>query len=188
MTARPADNPFASHRIDALDYRFADGGGLVDVTTALARHGRRGAIVGPHGSGKTTLLDTLAESLEGEVVRARLSADTTRPLARALHQLPSRVGPGHSVLLDGAEQLGTWAWRRFRQASAAAGTLVVTSHRQGRLATIHECRTTLTLLVELVLELDPVTADAVDLGALFRRHQGNLRLCFRELYDLHAGW
>lgn len=186
MTVRPADNPFAGHRIDALRYRFDEGGvgGLVD---ALARSGGRGAVVGPHGSGKTTLLDALEPHLGTEVVRLRLDAGTARPIDHVLHRLPAALGPDHAVLLDGAEQLGWWGWRRVRRATAEAGRLVITSHRPGRLPTILECRTSPGLLAELVRELDAATADAVDLEALFRRHRGNLRLCFRELYDLHAG-
>ena len=183
---RPADNPFAGHRVDSLTYRF-HGSGVDDLLDALTRYRGRGAVIGPHGSGKTTLLDTLAPRLGGGVVRVRLASGTDRPIDHVLHGLPTAVGPAHTVLLDGAEQLGPWAWRRFRRATEAAGTLVVTSHRPGRLATIHECRTSPALLAEQVRELDPATADTVDLGDLFHRHRGNLRLCFRELYDLHAG-
>lgn len=183
---RPADNPFASHRVDSLSYRFI-GPDVGDLLDALARHGGRGAVLGPHGSGKTTLLDTLERHLGGAVVRARLDTGTARPVDHVLRRLPAALGPDNAIFIDGAEQLGWWAWRQVRRATAAAGRLVIASHRPGRLPTIHECRTSPTLLAELVRELDPATADAVDLEALFRRHRGNLRLCFRELYDLHAG-
>jgi hypothetical protein len=182
---RPADNPFASHRVDSLSHRFIQRN-VGDLLDALARHGGRGAVLGPHGSGKTTLLDTLEPHLGAEVVRIRLDAGTARPVDHVLHRLPADLGPDHAILLDGAEQLGWWAWRRVSRATAEAGRLVITSHRPGRLPTILECRTSPALLAELVRELDPATADAVDLDGLFQRHRGNLRLCFRELYDLHS--
>ncbi|HSN54305.1 MAG TPA: hypothetical protein VLT32_06515, partial [Candidatus Sulfomarinibacteraceae bacterium] len=102
-------------------------------------------------------------------------------------RLPAALGPDHAILLDGAEQLGWWGWRQVRRATAVAGRLVITSHRPGRLPTILECRTSPGLLAELVRELDPAIGDTVDLEALFHRHHGNIRLCFRELYDLRSG-
>jgi hypothetical protein len=186
VSARPADNPFASRRIDSLRYRHRDLLGR-DLLRCLARNGRRGAIVGPHGSGKTTLLEEIAPKLDGRVVWIRLTAGTDQPFDRARAAVPPSIDRDHTVLFDGAEQLGPWAWRRFRRSVRNAGAVVITCHTPGRLPTIHECRTDFALLEELVTELAPETADAVDLEALFQRHDGNIRLCFRELYDLHAG-
>lgn len=182
MSVRPADNPFASARIDGLAYHF-DRGGLPMIVERLARHGGRGAIVGPHGSGKTTLMDELADSLSSEPVRIRLDAVTAHPFRTTVRALPTAVGSRHAVLLDGAEQLGATAWWRLQQRVRRAGLVVITSHRPGRLPTVHTCATTPELLRELVRELDPATAATVDIGDLFDRHGGNLRECFRELYD-----
>ena len=186
MIARPADNPFASRRIDRLSYRFrvADTAALID---GLLRNGNRGAIIGPHGSGKTTLLEHLAVRLEGEMVWIRLSADTVAPVRSARAGLPTDVGPRHTLLIDGAEQLGPWSWWRLSHQMRYAGAIVVTSHRPGRLPTIYECATDPELLTELVGELAPEVVDAVDLEDLFERNRGNIRECFRELYDLWAG-
>jgi ABC-type branched-subunit amino acid transport system ATPase component len=186
VAMRPADNPFASRRIDGLHYRFRRGD-INDIKAALARHGNRGAIVGPHGRGKTTLLDALAGHLEGEIIRVSLRSDTRRPLSQALASLPAAVRDIHAVLLDGAEQLGRWSWRRVHHRIRKAGAIIITSHRPGRLPTIHRCTTDPALLAELVAELAPEMVGAVDLEDLFRRHGGNIRLCFRDLYDLWAG-
>ncbi len=97
--------------------------------------------------------------------------------------LTRRIGPEHTILIDGAEQLGPWSWWRIRWLTRHAGTIVITSHSPGRLPTIHECTTDVALLEELVRELAPEVAETVDLVALFHRHCGNVRLCFRELYD-----
>jgi hypothetical protein len=183
MTIRPADNPFAGARIDRLAFRFTD----VDeaaVFRRLADSGSRGAIVGRHGRGKTTLLEHLAARLDAEAVWIRLSGATASPIRSALDALPNRISSEHAVLIDGAEQLGGVAWWRLERRLRAAGTVIITSHRPGRLPTIHECTTSPELLRGLVTELAPKLAATVDLGGLFDRHDGNLRLCFRELYDL----
>lgn len=185
MSTRPADNPFSSRRIDSLAYRFLDGS-LDEVLAGLRQADGRGAIVGPHGSGKTTLLEELATHLTDDPVWIRLDAGTARPLAVAITSLPTIVADRH-VFVDGAEQLAAVAWWRFRRRVRRARTLTVTSHRPGRLPTLIECRTSPALLDELVSKLDPATAHEVDLEALYRRRGGNIRLCLRDLYDLHSG-
>jgi ABC-type branched-subunit amino acid transport system ATPase component len=185
LTTRPADNPFASRRIDRLTYSFPEGG-LRSVLERLRRAGGRGAVIGPHGSGKTTLLETLADRLDGRSVWLGLNAETSRPLGFAIAALTESVGPEHTVLIDGAEQLGRWAWWRLTRRVKDAGIVVIASHSPGRFPTIHECLTSPRLLAELVEELAPEMVEETDLDALFRRHHGNIRLCFRELYDLWA--
>ena len=182
-TVRPVDNPFASNRIDGLTYRFA-GDDVTTVLDRLARHGFRGAVVGPHGSGKTTLLGTLAAHLSGQPVRIRLDGATLHPLRTAVATLPNPVEPRHALLIDGAELLGPVDWWRLCWRMRHAVAVVITGHRAGRLPTVHECATTAELLRDLVRELDPTTAEAVDIDDLFHRHDGNLRECFRELYDV----
>jgi hypothetical protein len=185
VTARPADNPFASRRIDGLVYRF-QGSGIASVIDRLERNGGRGAIVGPHGSGKTTLLELVARRLEGRNLWIGLNAETVRPLESVLAALPDTVTSGHAILIDGAEQLGRWAWWRLARRVRDAGIVVITSHTPGRLPTIHECTTSPQLLAGLVAELAPDITRSTDLDELYRRHDGNIRLCFRELYDLWA--
>ena len=185
MTTRPADNPFASRRIDRLVYLFR-GSGIESVIDRLEQNGGRGAVIGPHGSGKTTLLEALADRLDGCPVRLGLNAETSRPLGFAIAALPESVGPEHTVLIDGAEQLGRWAWWRLARRVKNAGIVVIASHAPGRFSTIHECLTSPQLLAELVNELAPEMVEETDLDGLFRRHHGNIRLCFRELYDLWA--
>lgn len=186
VAIRPADNPFASRRIDGLHYRFRRGA-INDIKAALARHGNRGAIVGPHGSGKTTLLEHLAEGFDSDVVWIRLDAALANPHKVLCAGLPDLVDARHTILIDGAEQLGRWSWRRVHHRIRKAGAFIITSHRPGRLPTIHECATDPDLLADLVAELAPEMVGAVDLEDLFRRHGGNIRLCFRDLYDLWAG-
>ena len=185
---RPADNPFASHRVKMNVYWDYD----VDAEHLLRRLdqlGGRGAIVGPKGSGKTTLLEDLSFDIDGRVKWVRIPGSDPHPLKTALEQLDRSVTPSDRVLIDGSEQLGTIGWQRFLLATLRAGSLVATLHRPGRLPTLFECTPSPEVLSNLVHSLDPDDAVILEphLPDLFRRHGGNIRLCFRELYDAYAG-
>jgi hypothetical protein len=185
---RPADNPFAVGCIEGLACRIrtATWPQLIERLRLL---GGRAAVVGPKGSGKTTLLAELARRLDGEVVAARIPGSCPDPWSAARGRLPRRLGPEHSVLLDGGEQLGALGWSRLLAVTAPARNLVATLHTPGRLSTLVTLRPDVSLLRELVRELAPEDAAALDplLPEIFHRHRGNLRECFRELYDLYAG-
>jgi hypothetical protein len=185
--SRPADNPFASHRIEALSFRSAglEWRGLMQHMDDL---GGRAAIVGPKGSGKTTLLEELAHRLEQPIV-VRIPGSCPQPWRTVRAQLPRPVTHRHAILVDGSEQLGTVGWRRLLHATRRAHCLIATVHRPGRLPTLVECRTDAGLLRDLVEELAPTNTVDLQSGLddLFRRHEGNLRSCFRELYDVYAG-
>ncbi len=185
---RPADNPFAVERIQGLACRLRTAT-WPQLIGRLDRLGGRAAVVGPKGSGKTTLLAELARRLDGEVVEARIPGSCRNPWSFARMHLPHRIGPEHSVLLDGGEQLGALAWTRLLALTARARRLVTTFHARGRLPSLVTLTTDAVLLRELVLDLAPEDAAALDplLPEIFCRHRGNLRECFRELYDLYAG-
>jgi energy-coupling factor transporter ATP-binding protein EcfA2 len=185
---RPADNPFASHRIEGLVYR-QDGTTLQDLRQRLEELGGRVAIVGPEGSGKTTLLEEIARDLGPPRTMVRIPGSCPRPWRTVRAQLSQPVSPRHAVLVDGSEQLGAVEWRRLLHRTRRARYLIVTVHRPGRLPTLIECRTDASLLRDLVEELAPADAATLEssLDELFRRHGGNIRLCLRELYDVYAG-
>ena len=185
---RPADNPFASHCIEGLAFRF-NGLGLTGLRQRLEEMGGRSAIIGPKGSGKTTLLEALASTLPGEPVHVRIGGGCQHPWRSARDQLPRPIDPNHSVLVDGAEQLGPIGWRLLLRATRHARYFVATLHRPGLLPTLIECRTEPGLLRSLVEELVPADTSTLEpeLDELFDRHGGDIRLCFRELYDLYAG-
>ena len=185
---RPADNPFASHRVEGLAYRY-NGLGLSGLRQRLEEMGGRVAIVGPKGSGKTTLLEELATTLPGEAVQVRIEGGCRHPRRTVRAQLPRPVTPNNLILVDGAEQLGPMGWRLLLRATRPARSFVATLHRPGRLQTLIECRPDHALLCDLVEELTPVDAPALipGLEELFQRHDGDIRLCLRELYDMYAG-
>ena len=185
---RPADNPFAGRRIEALAYRSPDFSWrrLEDRLESL---GRRCALVGPKGSGKTTLMESIAQRIDPPVITVRIPGSCRHPWRTVRVQLPRAVTGEHTVLVDGCEQLGAIGWRRLLHETRRAGALIVTLHNPGRLPTLVECRTDPRLLRDLVNDLAPREAPRLKdgLDELFHRHEGNLRLCFRELYDVYAG-
>jgi len=150
---------------------------------------RRAAILGPKGSGKTTLLEELSRRLQPPVVLVQLPGSDPRPYRTAILQLPTPVTSAHTILIDGAEQLGALAWRNLLTRIRPARRVVATLHQSGRLPTLVTCTTDPTLLRRLVRELASAQAAVLDsnLDDLFRRHGGNIRSCLRELYDVYAG-
>lgn len=173
---RARDNPFASHRVETLRYRLPEGVTWDGLLERLASLRYRAALVGPHGRGKTTLLEELAPRLTSLGFRVRTI--TLRQEERRMDW--ARLGARDVLLLDGAELLGRFSWLRVRWHCRGAGGLIVTSHRAGLLPTLLECRTTPELLAELVREL---TGAEVETSGLFRRHGGNVRMAFWEMYD-----
>jgi hypothetical protein len=94
------------------------------------------------------------------------------------------------LLLDGADLIHGREWSHLKHHTIAhTSGLVVTSHRRGLLPTLIECSTTPTLLKDIINDLVPRgrTIPAEFLESLYQRHEGNLRDCLRELYDLDAG-
>jgi hypothetical protein len=187
--ATPAHrNPFRVGRLHALGFRFPPGEDLETLCARLLAAGGRGAIVGPHGSGKTTLLEQLAARLrrDGWRVRSQRIGRGQRSLDAAERAaLLDGLGPGDAVLLDGAGHLHPLAWRGFRRGTQAAGLVVVTCHRRGRLPTLLRTATSPGLLVELCAELgEPIETGRA--AALWRNHRGDLRAALRALYDVRA--
>lgn len=212
MTARivkARDNPFRVARVlSAIRYEIPESrevpeihelpagngdearvAGAVSLLPRLEALRYRAAIVGPHGSGKTTLL----EDLEGVLARrgfriahVRLCTDDPR-LPREWLSTARLLDAGDIVCLDGAEQLGPIAWLRFRWRARRAGGLIVTTHRHGRLATLIECTTSVSLLHRIIERLAPdALVTAPPAAELFTRHRGNLRDALRELYDVYS--
>jgi hypothetical protein len=181
---RARDNPFSSERILSVRYRFVEGS-WEEFLARLKRSNYRGAIVGPKGHGKTTLLEDLVPRLAALGFNTRLIR-----LSSERCKLPALQSPRRNevVLLDGAEQLSFTAWWAFRWRMRHAAGLLITTHRPGRMRTVHCCQTTQRLLEDLIATLLGLASGGVscDLGDLFQRHGGDLRLALRDCYDLCA--
>lgn len=175
---RPADNPFASHRLEAIRFR-APGFSLPGLLARLRSGSGRGAIVGPKGSGKTTLLLELAEALDAEGGRVVL----LRPNAGEPASAPV-AAPGDALLVDGAGRLGPFSWPRLLARARRASLLVVTSHRRTPLPTLVRCAPTPALAEELALELSGDPDFRPHARVAFALRGGNVREALRDLYDL----
>ena len=151
--------------------------------------GNRGALVGPQGSGKTTLLENLQPLLHKQgclPMLLRLNQHSTRPEKAKCLDVVVAISARHFILLDGAEQLSWWEWQKFKWQIKAAAGLVITTHRPGRLPTLHQCQTSFELFQTLVKGLLPDSGltERLSLADIYYKRQGNLRLAFLDLYDL----
>ena len=193
---RPGENPFRTSRIEALAYRDPDdpdSGTFLETLLERWNHvRRRGALVGPKGHGKTTLLEQLEGRLEErgwEIRRLRLRVETPTPVRDSRRRLAEGLHDRAVISVDGLELLRPWTWWRLRRSWRSVGGLLATTHRRGRLPTLHNHLTTPALLRSLVCELlDDEDFRRVDerLDDLFARHDGNVRECLRDLYDRFA--
>jgi hypothetical protein len=173
MKAR--ENPFRSECVDALSYR-AEGFSWEALEADLDALRGRGAIVGPQGHGKTTLLLEWSGRCEGAIV---LRVGKGRRFLEPEQRSKLRDCAGRRVFVDSVEQLTFAGWLELRWRARRAGSLVVTTHRTGRLHTLLECRTSRKLLDELVSELDGAHGDC---PGLWEKHGGNVRTALSELY------
>ena len=188
MKAR--DNPFSVDRVHAIRYRPLDVT-FDEILHRLRELNYRAAITGPDGSGKTTLLEGLQHSLQRKGLKTTMVfVNDTAPLdAPVCRRLLSELNRDEILLLDGADLISRACWSLLKRHTIThALGLVITSHKLGPLPTLIECTTTPTLLTEIVTSLHPqhpkISAGLLD--ALYKRHNGSLRDCLRELYDLYT--
>jgi hypothetical protein len=184
------DNPFASHRIEALTFRFPAGDDWDKFFVRLEKNGWRGVVLGTHGSGKTTLLAELEPMLGMRGFHPRRvtlrAPDAAADRQEALASIANLRAPDF-LLLDGAEMLTTRQWLSLQTSVTACAGCLITQHRTGRLATVLQCETTPALLDELVHELCDAWLPEGETSKLLARHHGNIRECLGELYDRWAG-
>lgn len=195
VTMPAHSNPFRSERVEALHYR-AEGVSAADIIKQcrVFHHGR-GALTGPKGSGKTTLLLEIAAELHAEGTEpmlVRLNESNRRVDWEELRRRLGAASPP-ALLLDGAEQLRLPVWWRLRWLARRAPLLIITTHCTCRLPLLHRHLTSPELLSHLVCELQGGTIPATipppaqETDILFARHNGDIRLCLRDLYDRASG-
>jgi len=183
-------NPFRTACFDRLKFRDP-AFNSAEVLRRWEAAGRRGAIVGLHGHGKTTLLEECLRTLSGAgtpILRLKLSLGERRLPQLFLAAVAHSDSRDAVIAIDGAEQLRWWRWRRFRASIKPTQGCLITSHREGQLPTLVHCQTNAALLMDLVEDLQGILTprERSRLEQLFARHQGNIRLCLRDLYDQYA--
>ncbi|MCC9641040.1 ATP-binding protein [Rhodopirellula sp. JC740] len=174
-------NPFSSRftRPGVLAYRYRavandaaveskGRGDFVARWIQTLRRNRFGLIVGPHGTGKSTLLHDVTPELQSEFPGGQwvqLTGDpragfferwlSRRENARAVLRVQRQVAPGGVLVVDGGEQL--WSWARFRlrrRIRTAQQFCLMTAHRDlAGFVTIHRTEANENVIRELLREL-----------------------------------
>lgn len=182
----PRENPFCVEAVENLEMRLPGGLTWDALLAKLEANKWIGSIVGPQGSGKTTLLEQLVPRLETRGFRphfCRLTTESKQSDKDALVSAVRELRAPDILLLDGAEQLSTRQWLPLRVAVDSLAGCIVTLHRTGRLPIVVQTETTPALLTELIHELTGSSLPPGETATLLARHRGNIRDCFRELYD-----
>jgi ABC-type cobalamin/Fe3+-siderophores transport system ATPase subunit len=194
----PRENPFSSHRVECLKYRFP-GFSLTENISKLELQNWRGAIVGPHGSGKTTLLLELRQVLQSQLVgqrQIRLWFVPRDHMQRIVEwtRLVDEVGPTDILLIDGIERL-SWLRRvqllglipqsRARARRFTSSVIATTHRRLLGLRTWLQNSTSQEVMQELLLELYPAASTQLISRSqqLFVKNRGNIRDVFWQLYN-----
>jgi len=183
----PRENPFCVEAVENLAFRLPSGITWDTLLSRLEANKWTGSIVGPNGSGKSTLLEQLVPRLENRGFRpffCRLTTESTHADKEALLAAVRELRTPDVFLLDGAEQLSTRQWLPLRVAVDSLAGCIVTLHRTGRLPIVLQTETTPALLAQLIHELTGGSSlPPGETATLLARHRGNVRDCFRELYD-----
>lgn len=187
---RLPSNPFSTRFTRPGSIPPLDASGeLVDVTALADRipaPGGCGAISAPHGHGKTSLLLAILERVAARgkptaLVRVGSPRDAWRVLA-----VVARTAPHTVVGIDGWDRMWFAVMPAVRLVAICRGaSLLVTTHRPGRLPVLARCETSRDLLSAIVDRLPDHGGliDATDIDDAFSRHGGNVREALYDLYD-----
>jgi len=190
----PSSNPFSTRytRPGAIPFHFAPGPKEKQLFDRLWDMGLWGQIIGPHGSGKSTLLHMLARNAPAAGIRMVSFDlhDQQRKMPRGWRKLvweSFEVGRGTMLAIDGYEQLTALAqWQLKRTCRQRRWGLLVTSHHDVHLPHLYRTLTHIDLahqLVRFVLPKEETRIGPDLVAETFRRHEGNLRNVFSDLYD-----
>jgi len=198
METRARENPFASDRVEALltfepEWLNQTWEILMD---RLIQLDYRASIIGPHGSGKSTLLSDLKSRLleQGFQVESFFLNEEQKKLCgtdweRLDHLEVSEVsGKRTIVFLDGAEQMSSWQWRRFKKMTTKHSGLIITQHKQGKMPLWLKTETSLEMFRDFVARLSPDFDQHNDsLECCYLNTNGNIREALWQCYDAVAG-
>ena len=184
---RACENPFRSACVEGLDYEF-ERGGWVDLIERVEACGYRCAVVGGHGSGKTTLMAGLAARLRERGIGVRVvRAESDDAIGIAgLIEIVWGCRSDEVLVLDAAGLVSGIGWRVLRLASRRLSGLIISSHTEvGGLKTVLKTGSSPVCVSGMVDRLSGLEAvvSMHDCDEMLKRHLGNVRLVFRELYD-----
>lgn len=185
-------NPFATKFIRAgkLPFQFADDQTTDRLHQRLQNAGWFGQIVGPHGSGKTTLLRSLDPYWSAWGRRPLLCELRDRKRMNTWKKITSQASAGDVIVVDGYEQLGTFAKCSLllRCRLQGCGLLATTHQKCPLLHVVYQTQTSLRLARDLVERLLPAELPSLELSIPqhFGDHAGNMRETFLSLYDEYA--
>lgn len=185
---RARDNPFATDRIERLLTFRPE---WMDTSWNNIQHrwqslDQRAALTGRHGAGKTTFMDAWKTRLteRGHQV-VSLFLNREKPTFTTQSWEAVEHCAGKIILLDGEEQLGWRARKKFHQLSQGADGLLVSRHSIGKLPVLLHFDPSIEILENCVKKLAPDHYDQLspELEAWWQLCNGNIREVLLRCYD-----
>lgn len=174
------DNPFRSSSVGKLEF-VGKGITLEELWLKFIAMGCRASIVGPHGCGKTTL----AQALKTKMLKAAYSVQEIRGSRLASGEISWSANASDKAdirIVDGWDMLPYWKRLYYLR----SGPLLAVSHRPIKgLSVLYKAEPDLGILKLLLTRLG-LDLDESYLLERFKKHEGNAREVFRELYDEFA--
>ncbi len=138
MKAR--ENPYRVEQLHALKFRFYNDSWDSLMSRLLAAN-YRGAIIGPHGTGKTTLTLELVErlkTLDFNVNSLRINSEHKTQAAALVEEWLLNANTAQILILDGAEQLSFFSWRKLLRCAKLFQGFIITCHSPSKLPTLYQ--------------------------------------------------
>lgn len=186
MNAR--ENPFATDRIEQLLVFNPEWCGTTwsEIDTQWQKLGRRASLTGRHGAGKTTFIDAWQKRLhQNGHQTVRLFLNRECHTLQSNHWNSLKNCSGKIILLDGEEQLGWLARRKFYQYSKHAKGLLVSRHSQGKLPPLLDFHPDIQTVEHCIQKIAPDHFGQLSphLADWWQQHDGNIRHILLRCYD-----
>ncbi|MEO1856208.1 MAG: hypothetical protein ABGY95_02430, partial [Rubritalea sp.] len=186
MLAR--DNPFSTHRVEQI-LSFdpvLSGSSWEEIDGRWVTLRERASLVAPHGAGKSTFMDAFQRRLEDSghsVLRIFLNQETNKLGAKQwgmLENCSQKI-----VMLDGEEQLGFFARKRFYRLTQNSLGLLISRHNPTKLPQLLVLEPNIDLLIKCIERLAPKHLSALQpmLDQWWKEQNRNIREILLRCYD-----